>query len=219
MADLSTIYQARFSQTGLGKRERVWRALCSSFFQRKVGPNKTVLDLACGYGDFINHIEAKAKFAVDLNPDAKQHLSGDIQFSNAPATDLGSVPDEALDVVFTSNFLEHLPDKTALDAVFLQVHKKLKPGGKFIVLGPNIKYAYREYWDFYDHYIPLSHLSLAEGLSISGFSIEEVIPKFLPFTMNNATPAHPLLVKAYLRLPIAWKVMGKQFLVIARKDS
>ena len=31
-------------------------------------------------------------------------------------------------------------------------------------MGPNIRYLAAEYWDFYDHYLPLSHLSLEEGL-------------------------------------------------------
>ena len=100
-----------------------------------------------------------------------------------------------------------------------QVKSILKPGGCFIALGPNIRYAFAEYWDYYDHYLALSHLSLAEGLSIAGFKVEKVIPRFLPYTMNNRTPAHPLLVRAYLALPLAWRFMGKQFLVTARKPS
>jgi hypothetical protein len=84
-------------------------------------------------------------------------------------------------------------------------------------MGPNIRYAYREYWNFYDHSLPLSDLSVAEGLRIAGFRIEENIPRFLPFSMNNNTPTHDLLVRAYLALPLAWKLFGKQFLVTAVK--
>src|SRR5208282_4476822 len=83
------------------------------------------------------------------------------------------------------------------------VREVLKHGGKFIIMGPNIRYTYREYWDFYDHYLPLSHLSLAEGLRIAGFRIKENIPRFLPYTMNNNAPTQDLLVRAYLALPIA----------------
>ncbi len=35
-------------------------------------------------------------------------------------------------------------------------------------MGPNIRYAYAEYWDYYDHYLALSHLSLAAGLITVG---------------------------------------------------
>jgi hypothetical protein len=93
----------------------------------------------------------------------------------------------------------------------------LKPGGTFIVMGPNIRYAYREYWNFYDHCLPFSDLSMAEGLRIAGFTIEENIPRFLPFTMQNKVPTHDILVRAYLALPVVWKLLGKQFLITAIK--
>jgi SAM-dependent methyltransferase len=162
-------------------------------------------------------VTAGRKFAVDLNPDAAKHLASGITFFNAPATDLSIIGHEVADVVFTSNFLEHLRDKKECDTVLAAVRDVLKPGGKFIVMGPNIRFTYREYWDFYDHYLPLSDLSLGEGLGIAGFRIEESIARFMPYTMNNKTPTHDLLVRAYLALPLAWKVLGKQFLIVAVK--
>jgi hypothetical protein len=54
---------------------------------------------------------------------------------------------------------------------------------------------------------------------LNGFEMERVVPRFLPYTMNNATPTHELLVRAYLAIPLAWKILGKQFLVIARKPQ
>src|SRR5258706_16479280 len=88
---------------------------------------------------------------------------------------------EALDVVFTSNFLEHLPHKDAIRRTLLEVYRCLKPGGRFIAMGPNIKYVPGEYWDFFDHYVPLTELSLAEGLSNCGFGIERKVGRFLPY--------------------------------------
>jgi SAM-dependent methyltransferase len=192
--------------------------LCRYYFDRRIPANATVLDLACGYGEFINNITAAHKLAVDLNPDAARHLKPGVVFSHAQATDLSTIGRDAVDVVFTSNFLEHLPDKQECSKVLAAVRDVLRPGGKFIVMGPNIRYLSREYWDFYDHYLPLSHLSLAEGLRVTGFRIQENIPRFLPYSMNNNTPTHDFLVRSYLALPIAWKILGKQFLVTAVKD-
>jgi SAM-dependent methyltransferase len=217
MANLSQMYQQRFVQTGLDRRDRVWKVLCRHFFDRRIPRDAAVLELACGYGEFINNIRAGHKTAVDLNPDAAQHLAPDVTFFNIPATGLALVGTAVADVVFTSNFLEHLRDKRECDEVLAAVYQVLKPGGKFIVMGPNIRYAYREYWNFYDHYLPLSDLSLAEGLSIAGFRIDENIPRFLPFSMNNYTPTYDIAVRAYLALPLAWKLLGKQFLVTASK--
>ena len=72
MPNLKAIYSSRFRSTGLEKRQRVWNVLCDRFFDRIVdGADKTVLDLACGYGEFINAINAKHKIGVDLNPDTR----------------------------------------------------------------------------------------------------------------------------------------------------
>ncbi len=219
ISDVSKMYEARFTATGLEKRNKVWKVLCSTFFQKLIPEDAAVLDLACGYGEFINNIQARQKLAVDINPKSEKFLNRDVTFYRTVATDLGEIQARSLDVVFTSNFLEHLPTKEACNTVMSQVKTVLRPGGKFIVLGPNIRYAYAEYWDYYDHYLPLSHLSLAEGLGNAGFDIEKVIPRFLPYTMKNRTPIHPFLIRAYLALPIAWKFLGKQFLVTAMKPA
>ena len=217
MSDLSRIYQSRFSNTGLQKRNRVWKILCAEFFQRHIPEQSAVLDLACGYGEFINHIAAARKYGIDLNPDAPSFLAPDVSFRLTPAYDLSHIEDDSLDRVFTSNFLEHLPDKAACDTVLKEVRRVLKPGGKFMILGPNIRYAYKEYWDYYDHYLALSHLSLVEGLMLAGYMPETVIDRFLPYTMNNATPTADWMIRLYLRIPPAWKILGKQFFVVARK--
>lgn len=219
LVDLKQLYDIRFHQTGLEKRRAVWRVLCQSYFSKIVPANATVLDLACGYGEFINAIPAREKYAVDLNEDAARNLNPDVKFVQTSALDLSALPKGEIDVVFTSNFLEHFHSKSDLDVLFRQVVTLLKPGGRFVVVGPNIRYAYREYWDFYDHYLPLSHLSLTEGLMLAGLEPERVIDRFLPYTMQGRLPTGDLLVRAYLAMPFAWRFFGKQFLVIARKPA
>lgn len=219
MVDLSALYDMRFSQTGTDKRRQVWRVLCDAYFSKLVPPQSTVLDIACGYGEFINNIRAARKFAIDLNQDAPRHLNADVTFVRTPATQLSGLPVGEIDVAFTSNFLEHFPDKTQLDIFLREVFRVLKPGGKFIILGPNIRYVFKEYWDYYDHYLPLSHLSLVEALMLAKFEPEKVIDRFLPYTMNNGAPTADFIIRTYLKLPFAWKFFGKQFLVVARKPA
>jgi hypothetical protein len=84
-------------------------------------------------------------------------------------------------------------------------------------MGPNIRYLADQYWDFYDHHLPLSHLSLEEGLVQSGFEIDLVKARFLPYTTRSLLPQRAFLVSAYLRLPVFWPLLGKQFLVVGRK--
>jgi ubiquinone/menaquinone biosynthesis C-methylase UbiE len=215
---LTTLYRYRFSERDRQRKERIWRVLCQSYFQQYVKATDTVLDIACGQGEFIRNIQCRRKIAVDLNREVQQHLPADIEYHCSPAHELVAVPAQSVDVCFISNFFEHLPSKDAMDAVLLEVRRVLRKGGILINMQPNIRYEPGRYWDFYDHILPLSHLSAAEGLAKHGYVIEKLIPRFLPFTTKSALPQHPLLVRAYLALPLAWHFMGGQFLVIARSD-
>jgi ubiquinone/menaquinone biosynthesis C-methylase UbiE len=219
MIDIQTLYSQRFHEAGLERRRRVWRVLCDEFFSRLVEPNDSVLDLACGYGEFINAVQAKQRIGIDLNPDAARFLDSAVRFYQAAATDLSEISISGIDVVFTSNFLEHLSSKEQCSEVFQQVHRVLKPEGRFIILGPNIRYAYREYWNYFDHQIALSDLAVVEGLQQTGFRMQRVIPRFLPFTMQHSLPTNDALVRLYLKLPLVWRVFGKQFLVVASKSE
>jgi SAM-dependent methyltransferase len=219
MPDLAALYRFRFRESERPQKMMIWKTLCRHFFQELIGRDQAVLDLACGYGEFINNIEAAKKYAVDLNPDAPRYLGPDVEFHASPAHGMRDIPSDAVDVVFTSNFLEHLKSKEECDAVLAEVLRVLKPGGRFVVMGPNIRYLAAEYWDFYDHYLPLSHLSLEEGLVQSGYEVVTIIPRFLPYTTRSALPQHPFLIALYLKLPIFWPLVGKQFLVVGRKPG
>ena len=214
--DLQRIYEARFARTA-EMRRGVWRILIDDFFQPLVKANDAVLDLGCGYGEFINQIRCGRKLAMDLNPDARKQLQPEVELFSQDCSATWPLAEESLDLVFTSNFFEHLPDKACLGRTLDEAHRCLKSGGRLIALGPNIRYLPGVYWDFWDHHVPLSDKSLAEALTNRAFVIEKSLPKFLPYSMAGG-PKYPLfLVRAYLRLPFAWNVFGKQFLVIAQK--
>jgi ubiquinone/menaquinone biosynthesis C-methylase UbiE len=219
MTDVAALYDHRFSERERLRKDRLWQVLCQQFLQRYVRPGDTVLDVACGLGEFSRHIRAKRRIAVDLNPAARGLLPEPIEFHLGPASELGFLGDGEVDVAFSSNFLEHLPDKAAIDAVLREVRRVLKPGGIYVVIQPNVRYAYREYWDFYDHHTALSHLSCAEAFVLAGFQVEEVIGRFLPFTTKSRMPAHPALLRAYLSLRPLWRLFGKQFLLVGRKPD
>lgn len=214
--ELSKIYHRRFIRTA-AYRNKVWQVLTRDFFSRWVSPDATVLDLGCGYGEFINNIPAATKYAMDLNPDAPVHLSQDIRFLHQDCSAPWPLADNSLDVVFTSNFFEHLSDKECLNRTLRQALRCLKPGGRLIAIGPNIKFLHGEYWDFYDHHVYLTETSLGEAMEVEGYQIDVLTPRFLPFTMV-AAPEYPMyFVRLYIRFPWLWRLRGKQFLVVARK--
>lgn len=214
--ELRRIYRQRFSQTS-AYRNRVWQVLTTAFFKRWIPAEAKVLDLGCGYGEFINNIRAGQKYAMDLNPDAPRHLVPGVRFFEQDCSTAWPLPDNTLDAVFTSNFFEHLPGKQCLKKTLQQALRCLKPGGRLIAMGPNIKYLPGLYWDFFDHHTILTEASLAEVLQITGFTLEQVTPRFLPYTLVNA-PEYPLFfLRLYLSLPFLWWIKGRQFLVVAAK--
>lgn len=214
--ELERIYSIRFS--GLeAYRNQVWTALVSDFFSRWIKPEDTVLDLGCGYGEFINNISASQKFAMDLNPSAKERVRPDVHLIQQDCTRRWAIAGDSLNCVFTSNFFEHLPSKQSLQETLREAYRCLRPGGYIIALGPNVKHLSGSYWDFFDHHLPLTDLSVSEALIMTGFQIEERIEKFLPYTMSKGFRPPIWTLTLYLRLPILWKILGKQFLVIGRK--
>ncbi len=217
-AELQRIYQARFAGD-LEYRQAVWRVLIAEYFGRFVRPEHAVLDLGCGYGEFINQITCAQRFALDLNPEAAQRLDPQVKLFAQDCSQAWPLPDASLDVVFTSNFFEHLSDKPALTRTLNQGRRCLKPGGCLIALGPNIKHLGGRYWDFWDHHLPLTEQSLAEALAACGLSVSKCLDKFLPYTMSGGRRYPLLFLRLYLHLPLAWRLFGRQFLVVATKPA
>jgi SAM-dependent methyltransferase len=198
-------------------RNTVWRILCKHYFSKLISPEAHVLDLGAGWCEFINNVSAANKHAMDLNPETGFHLSTDTIFIHQDCSQPWNVNAGSLDVVFTSNLFEHLPDKESIERTINEAYKSLKDGGLIICIGPNIKYAPGAYWDFWDHHIPLTETSLGEILEMRGFELDVCVDRFLPFSMTIGANPPTFLVALYLKMPFLWRFFGKQFLVIGRK--
>lgn len=207
-------YRQRFSRM-TEYRHALWGVLCRDFFQRYIDRGSVVLDLGCGWGEFSNNIVARKKYAMDMNPDAAQRLNGDVELVQQDCSMPWPLPESSLDVVFTSNFLEHLPSKSHVESTIAEVKRCLKPGGVFIAIGPNVRLVPGAYWDFWDHHVHLTERSLAELVTMNQFTVAEQHGAFLPYTMSEGRQPSLLLVKLYLRMPFVWRFFGKQFLVVA----
>ena len=218
LKDLAKEYDVRFAPLA-EYRDAVWKVLVRRFFQPYVPESATVLDLGCGWGDFIRNVRARRRIAMDLNPDAPAHVGPDVEMILQDCTERWGLADDSLDLVFTSNFFEHLPSKDALRRTLLEARRCLRPGGRLICLGPNIRHLPGAYWDFWDHFLPLTEKSLAEGLVLAGFTVERAVDRFLPYSMSQGFTPPVQLVSLYLSLPPLWRVFGRQFLVIAAKPA
>jgi SAM-dependent methyltransferase len=216
--DLPQLYRNRFGHAR-ESRSAIWAVLVRGFFQAWIRRSDTVVDLGCGYGEFLNSVRAARRIGVDLNPDSASMLEPGIEFHQGRADDLGFLEDASVDVVFTSNLLEHLRSKEEVERTIAAVRRVLKPGGHLIAMGPNIRFVPGDYWDFWDHTVPISDRSLTELLQSSDFEIVESYDRFLPYTSSSPLPQAPILVHLYLRSRMAWPILGKQFVIRARKPE
>jgi SAM-dependent methyltransferase len=216
--DLPAIYARRFSDADVPRRGAVWREI-TRFLQRWIDPSATVLDLACDRGAFINVVKAGERIAVDLR-DVGGYLDHGIRFVQSDGLALlDHVSAASVDVVFMSNYLEHLASADEVVAQLKVVTQVLKPGGRVIVLQPNIRLTGGSYWDFLDHKTPLTEKSLEEASQTAGLETERLIIRFLPYTTKSRFPQKGWLVRGYLAFPPAWWVLGRQTLLIARRPE
>ena len=123
--ELEQLYARRFGHDA-DYRNRVWRTIIGAYFSRFISENQTVLDLGCGYGQFINNLRCGKKLAMDLNPQARQLLAPDVTFIEQDCMEPWSIADSSVDIIFSSNFFEHLPSKSALFATVSQAHRCLR---------------------------------------------------------------------------------------------
>lgn len=215
--ELEKLYRHRFEEDELPRKLAIWKVLCEDFFSRYVLRTDTVIDVGAGYCEFINNISCAKRIAVDLNPRVREFAAPDVDVRNEDCTNLVSIPDETADVVFMSNFLEHLPSKQMVFDTLAEARRILRRGGRLVILQPNVRLIPGAYWDFFDHHTPLTEHSLVEAVANLDMRPVRVIGRFLPYTTKSLLPQSPLLVKLYLKFPPAWWLLGKQSLVVAEK--
>jgi SAM-dependent methyltransferase len=197
-------------------RAVVWHVV-ADYLAEWIPSQSHVLEIGAGYCCWINAVRAARRVAVDSWPDFPSHAGRGVETLVLDvSSDLGRLGTAAFDVVLASNVIEHFePDAAAL--LIDGVAAALRPGGRLLVIQPNFRYAFREYFDDYTHRSIFTDLSLPNLLRSRGFQIDRLEPRFLPYSMRGARwPIAPWLVRTYLRSPI--RPLAGQMLVIARKS-
>jgi len=212
------IYDRRFPDAEARGRHEMWREI-AAYLQRYVPRGSRILDIGAGNGEFISNIGAAERWASDIR-DTSAALPKEVRFVPAEGRSLLDVLDaDYFDRVFMSNYLEHMDSSAAVIEQLSVARQLLKPGGRAIILQPNIALIGGAYWDFIDHKVALTERSLAEAVELAGMTPVKTIKRFLPYTTKSRLPASALLVRAYLAFRPAWYVMGKQTLMIAERPA
>lgn len=215
----TSVYDIRFAERERTQKEAAWRQIGALLQRRYIPASSRVLDIATDLGYFIRNIDVEERWASDLR-DTSAHLPDGIRFVRSDGLALAEVvPNDYFDVVFMSNYLEHLQSGEQVIQQLGVARRLLRPGGSLIVLQPNIKLVGAAYWDFIDHRVPLTRESLVEAATLAGFATLEVIERFLPYSVKGKLPKREWLVNAYLRFPPAWLVLGRQTLYVGQRPS
>jgi SAM-dependent methyltransferase len=212
------LYDIRFGAQAAAAKDRIWREIVR-FLGRWIDPTAPVLDIGCDRGHFIRFARGSERWATDVR-DVAASLPDDIRFVQGSGLDLATLlPSGHFGTVFMSNYLEHLPSQDAVIEQLRVARQLLRPGGRVIVLQPNIRLVGARYWDFIDHKVALTESSLVEAASIAGLRTEKLIVRFLPYSTKGRLPTDPMWVRLYLRLPLAWRLLGKQTLYVGNSQT
>ncbi len=207
------LYSVRFPDLQI--RDKIWTVLVNDFFQNYFSQDDTVLDIGCGYGEFINQIKCQKKIGLDIDNKYKPYLNRNVQFIHAPSFRTG-MKAHSIDKIFISNVFEHL-SREDIKRTIEECRRILREDGEIIILQPNIRYATRDYWMFFDHITPVDDRALQEIFSTYNFGIAKKINRFLPLTTKSSFPKNPFFVRMYLYFPLLWYIFGKQSLLIFKK--
>ncbi|MBF0361077.1 MAG: class I SAM-dependent methyltransferase [Oligoflexia bacterium] len=206
-------YTTRFSYDP--KRTIVWQEICSYLNKHYIATDSKVLEIGCGYGDFIGNIVAKKKDAIEIEPYFKKFIEKDSQVK-IHVTDasiaLSEFPENSFDVVFCSNYFEHLEIEPIKDQL-KYISKILTKNGRLIVIQPNFQLCCKNYFDDYTHKTIFSHTSFSDLLQLHNFSIYKCYKGFIPFSMKSKFPIIRMFVRFYLKSMI--KPAAKQFMIVA----
>lgn len=151
--------------------------------QRLIGrihPSRRLLDVGCGTGYFLNHLQQRGYQVTGVEVDEKARAFGQQQFGlevYTPEEFLGGAFPGPFGVVTMWHVLEHVHDPKAYLA---RINDLLEPGGALVIAVPNFTSAdadfYGAFWAAYDvprhlwHFRPGTLVALAEeaGFRLAG---------------------------------------------------
>jgi SAM-dependent methyltransferase len=192
-------------------RRAVWGAI-ARFVARDARNVGLLVELGAGYCDFSAQFPAKRKLAFDLNPEMRRFAPSDVELRIESALSLPGVAPGSADLVFASNFLEHLGGEE-LDEMLASVRRALAPGGRLILIQPNHRLCAERYFDDPTHRTIFDDANVGEWLARHGLRVVKLVPGLLPLTMNSRLPKWGWLTRLYLALP--FRPLAAQMYVVA----
>ena len=127
-------------------------------------PQKTILDIGCGTGDFLKVCKKNGWTVTGVEPNEKAKKIAEKKLNSHHNTNLYSeinnLPKNAFDIITLWHVLEHVPN---IEEYIIALKKLLKPQGVLIIAVPNFKSFdakyYQQFWAAFDAPRHLWHFS------------------------------------------------------------
>jgi len=113
--------------------------------------HKTVLDIGCGHGEFLQLLTAAGHTAVGVDIDPAMVAACQAQGLTAYTADvLTWLPEQSarFDAIFSSNVVEHL-DAPTVQQLIAQAYTALRPGGLLVIGTPNPESLIVQFYEFW----------------------------------------------------------------------
>ena len=147
-------------------------ALANKFNIIKSFPGgKTILDIGCGTGEFLNYCKIKGYTAIGIEPNSKARTFAKEKYGLTvkEETYLSELPTASIDVITLWHVLEHVH---LLPEYLERIFRLLKPEGTLLIALPNSNSwdanKYKQFWAAFDlprhlyHFTPQSLKMLVE---------------------------------------------------------
>ena len=209
------LYRNRFEEMD-EFRVKFYQTVNEAFLCRYIPSKSRVLEVGAGHCELINAItQAEYRVAFDINPDVCRYAADGVTAICDSIEHIFSI-NEQFNVIIANNVLEHLTHSQIVETL-QTVKRLLGTDGILILIQPNIRYCYHDFWMFFDHITPLDDRAIVELLESLEYQIVEAKPKFLPYTTKSRIPHGITFVKVYLHIPLLWNIFGKQMFIVAKR--
>ena len=184
-----------------------YRSLIKEFYNEDFN-NKKILDLGEGDGSFIKVLETK-----NLEGSGLDLENVDFEKDSFP------IESESIDIITSNSVIEHLRD---VSNFFNESYRVLKKNGIIILVTPNFKYNYQNFYDDSTHVNPFTAVKLKEILELFNFKDSKVLPWLvkkspkiwrLPFAFFYAK--YLLLARNDTKIPFPNFLKGKSEVMIS----